>query len=95
MRRFAIALCLSAVAGTALARPSTLSMTCAQAQALVEQQGAIVLSTGTYTYDRFVYHRGYCLPGEVFDREWVPAGDTPDCRLNVCKPDFPRFRMFD
>ena len=96
MRRFLLSLALSLVAGTATAqRPSTLGMSCAQAQALVAQSGAIVLSTGQHTYDRFVAHRGQCLPGEFYDREWVPAADTPQCRLHVCRPDWPLFREFD
>jgi len=40
-------------------------MTCAQAQALVTTTGAIVMSTGQYTYERFVAHRGFCRHGEV------------------------------
>ena len=41
----------------AQARPSTLGMSCGQAQYLVRSSGAIVLSTGGQTYDRFVASR--------------------------------------
>ena len=90
MRRFVLSLALFLIADTALAqRPSTLGMSCAEAQAVVAQAGAIVLSTGQHTYDRFVAHRGFCLPGEFMDRDWVPTADTPQCRLRVCRPDWP------
>jgi hypothetical protein len=85
MRRFVLSLTLSLLAGTALAqRPSTLGMSCGEAQALVAQAGAIVLSTGQHTYDRYVAHFGYCLPGEFLEREWVPTADG-QCRLRVCR----------
>jgi hypothetical protein len=43
-----------AALSAAVARQSTLSMTCNQAIALVATSGAIVLSTGRHTFDRFV-----------------------------------------
>lgn len=89
MRMLVFALAFSLVAGHALAqRPSTLAMSCRQVQTLVAQNGAAVLSTGQHTYDRFVAHRGYCLPGEFFDYEWIPAADG-QCRLQVRLNDAP------
>jgi hypothetical protein len=64
---------------TAQARPSTLSMTCGQAQALVARQGAIVLSTGEFTYDRYVSDRRFCEVGEALRNEFVPTRDNPQC----------------
>ena len=49
------------------------------------------MSTGQYTYDRFVANRGQCMLGDVMDHKWVPAADTPECRLRVCVPRPPRF----
>lgn len=84
MRRFLIFVTLSLFAGTALARPSTLGMSCADTQALVASSGAIVLSTGQHTYERYVNTLAYCLPGESLEREWVPTTDG-QCRLKVCR----------
>jgi hypothetical protein len=63
----------------AQSRPLTLRMSCAQAQGLVASQKAIVLSTGPFTYDRYVGSYGYCAPGETLDPAWVPTADTAQC----------------
>jgi len=54
-------------------------MTCRQAAGLVYSQGAIVLGTGGYTYDRFVRDRGFCEITESVQRAFVPTRDTPQC----------------
>jgi hypothetical protein len=72
---------LLASASIAEARPNTLTMSCGQAAATVARAGAIVLSTGVNTYDRFVAHNGYCLPGEEVQRATAPTLDNPFCTL--------------
>lgn len=75
-------------AGAAHARPSTLDMDCADAKALVSSKGAIVLTTGAYTYDRFVAHGGYCSSGEVAKATWVPTFDEARCFIGyTCQQD--------
>jgi len=71
------------VSGDVMAQshPLTLRMSCAQAQSLVRSQKAIVLSTGPYTYDRYVGSYGYCAPGETLDPAWVPTADTAQCPI--------------
>lgn len=54
MRSAIILVVLLSAAPSYAQRPSTLSMSCAEAQGVVASQGAIVLSTGRHTYDRFV-----------------------------------------
>jgi hypothetical protein len=70
-------------AGTSLAgaRPNTLTMSCDEAIALVQRAGAIVLSTGRYTYDRFVAHNGFCIPGQDVRRAMAPTEDTRYCTI--------------
>lgn len=60
-------------------RPLTTSMTCSQVAGRVASQGAIVLSTGPYTYDRYVSGANSCLHGEFPDPAWVPTADNPQC----------------
>lgn len=73
------------------ARQSTLEMSCPQAAALVAAHGAVVLSTGRHTYDRFVTSRRYCAPNEYADRAWAPTRDGR-CRLGfICRPGPPLF----
>ncbi len=67
-------------------RPSTLNMSCQQAQSTVARRGAIVLSTGRNTFDRFVASDRYCLPGEWADAAWAPTRDVARCPLGyTCK----------
>lgn len=86
----ALAITLSISAGEA--RQSTLNMSCAQAAALVQQQGAIVLSTGRHTFDRFVARRSYCLIGEHAARGWAPTHNGRCLIGYVCRPGD---RLFD
>jgi hypothetical protein len=60
-------------------RPDTTRMQCRAAAALVSARGAIVLSTGPNTYDRYVRGDGFCLPDEVTRPAFVPAADNPQC----------------
>ena len=87
MIRLALSVLLVVAAGAAEAqRPSTLGMTCRQAQNLVASRGAVVLSTGTHTYDRFVAGPGYCMTAEWAYSGTARTSDSPACRLGyVCK----------
>ena len=88
-----IALLLASVS-LAGARPSTLSMTCGQAAGLVASHGAVVLSTGRHTYDRFVAAPGFCALGEYADPAWAPTA-SGRCRLGfICRPGKPPWREF-
>jgi len=72
--------------GTAQARPDTRTMTCAQAQALVDRYGAIVLTTGQHTYDRFVSGQRYCDIPYIARMTWVQTRDTDKCPIAyTCK----------
>lgn len=84
-----VSLSLAAILAAAPAmaqRPSTLGMSCASAQRLVAQSGAIVLSTGRYTYDRFVSYPAYCAAGEYAYDGTAPTSDRQECVIGyVCK----------
>ena len=98
MRAVMLLISFSLLTSAGLAqRPSTRAMSCGQAQDLVDDRGAIVLSTGRHTYDRFVATPGYCSAGEYADRAWAPTRDG-NCRLGfVCKPGTPPWEegLFD
>lgn len=91
-----IALALAAtLAGASLAeaRPNTTTMGCGQAAATVARAGAIVLSTGEHTYDRFVATGAFCLPGEITEAGVAPTLDSPACQVGyVCRT---RIRLDD
>ncbi len=88
LRRIALSLLVTALAGSpAFAqRPSTLEMSCAAATALVAERGAAVLSTGRFTYERFVADRRYCERDQVAERAFAPTRDARLCRIgSVCR----------
>lgn len=82
-----------ALTGTSFAqRPNTMNMTCAQAAATVATYGAVVLSTGVNTYDRFVANGSFCLPGQHAEHANAPTLDTPYCAIGyVCEERRRRF----
>ena len=78
----------AAIATPASARPDTRTMTCDYAQAFVKSSGSVVMSTGQYTYERFVYGRGLCGPREHTRLLTAPTLDNPRCRVgNICEAD--------
>jgi hypothetical protein len=81
------------IASTAFAqRPSTEAMSCGEARALVASRGAVVLSTGRNTYDRFVADAGFCSLGEYAYDGWAPTADARRCPIGlVCKNHTPLF----
>ncbi len=85
----AVSLLLSTTASYA-ERPSTLTMSCQQAQSLVAKRGAVVMSTGRHTYDRFVASWSFCMLGEYAYNAWAPTRDTLRCPLGyTCQPNPP------
>jgi hypothetical protein len=68
------------------ARPSTTTMSCGQAAATVAKAGAIVLTTGPGTYERFVASDAKCLPGEFAEAAQAPTLDSLSCTVGyICK----------
>jgi hypothetical protein len=62
------------------------TLTCSRAAGLVASQGAVVLGTGVYTYDRYVSGNNFCLRGEPTEPAWVPTVDNPQCFVGyICR----------
>ena len=92
MRRFVLSILLLTIADIAYARPDVRTMSCAQASAIVRQSGAVVLTTGRYTYDRYVAGQRYCERPFVIRRAWVATGDTRQCNIGyTCEQRIRRF----
>jgi hypothetical protein len=60
-------------------RPVSTTLTCSRAAGLVASQGAVVLGTGVYTYDRYVSSSSSCVLGETIEPAWVPTVDNSQC----------------
>ena len=93
MRKAALVLiaCAFTTSVQAQSRPSTPSMTCNQARQIVMARGAVVLETGTYTYDRYVVDRRFCEINETIEPGLVPTRDTPQCPVGYLCRDFDYF----
>lgn len=87
-----LALAGMALATAAEARPDLRQLTCRQAQNMVLQHGAVVFTTGQYTYSMFVSNRSYCDYNQVLFTQYGPTRDHPRCPVAYeCKePLFPR-----
>lgn len=63
---------------SAQAMPNSLTMSCAQAQALVAREGAVVIGTGPNLFDRYVTDAGYCQ-SKRSRPAWIATRDNPQC----------------
>lgn len=69
----------------AVARPDATRMTCAEAAATVAGAGDIVVSTGRYTYQRFVASGQFCGRHGIPQPGYSPTRDSPRCQVGyVC-----------
>lgn len=72
---------------------------CADVQAAVERQGAVILRRPStrvpdyFLYDRYVSSQNQCRLGEELERDTVPAADTASCRVYTCKRAEPKFNQ--
>jgi hypothetical protein len=74
----------------AFARPSTQSMSCREAQALLASKGAVVMTTGPHTYERFLVDDNYRMIAEYADAASAPTKDVRSCPLGfTCKTGSP------
>ena len=88
MRHIAIAFVFLSTASSALAQvgPLTTARTCAEDRAIINAQGAAVLSTSAMTYARYVKDGAYCLVDQFPAPAWVPSADNSQCFVGYrCK----------
>ena len=78
----------------AISRYQTMRMSCAQVQATLNREGAVILrwqsrnTPGLPLYGRYVSDGRFCKLGEVTDFESVPTADDPSCDVKQCiQPD--------
>ena len=98
MKKFILValLSLAATASYAQGRPATMAMSCGQAAKLVAARGAVVLTTGRDTYDRFVRDQSFCTSERTVQPARVPTADNPACfvgyRCILMEPQSPPVR---
>lgn len=71
-------------------RPDSLTMTCSAVQALVRQQGAVVIGTGPNVFDRYVADRRFCMPTQIAQNAFIATRDNRSCLVGgICRENAP------
>ena len=77
---------LVATAAQAQGRPDSRGMECGQIQSFIADRGAVVMTTGQHTYDRYVRDRWQCFSiSEVAVRAFIASRDTAQCPVWRCE----------
>lgn len=94
MKSLILILPLLAIAApaSALQKYNSLSMRCDRAHAIIQQQGAAILShpgkvrRDIQVYNTYVSSRRFCRPNEQTQRVSVPTADMARCPVLICVP---------
>ena len=82
----AAAATLAAAPTVVQSRPDARQMSCREVQQLVRQSGSVVITTGQFTYQRFVANASYCDFFERVRQEYIDTEDTDVCPVSfVCE----------
>lgn len=93
MMRLYLTLVVFAVAmvpAQAISRLSSTGLTCAQIQAAIAREGAVILRyksrrSGATLYNRYVAHPRFCESAKRALFEAVPSRDKSACPVRVCR----------
>jgi hypothetical protein len=66
-------------------RPDARAMSCADVQALLDRQGAAVITTGPNTFDRYVSNNGFCNHTEFAEADFIATRDAARCQVRMCR----------
>jgi len=84
---------ISASAAHSQGRLDSRNMTCNQARDLVRNSGAVVMSTGRFTFERVVYSVSFCQSFELTKPFYAPTLDVKKCNVgNKCVPHYKTLR---
>ncbi len=85
MLRFAAVVFALLAATPAFARPDARTMTCASLNALIAREGAVVVTTGDFTFERFVASFQFCDSQTMLKSAYQATADDRRCVVNsVC-----------
>ena len=88
MRTLLLTISFTIAAGAAFAQdgPNSLTMSCASAQRLVQERGAVVIWSGPNIFDRYVSNGGQCAGSEMTVPAWIATQDQQQCPVGQrCK----------
>ncbi|WP_096172800.1 hypothetical protein [Cohaesibacter sp. ES.047] len=72
----AVTLVASGAQASADARVDSQKMSTSALQELIQDRGAVILTTGEDLFDRYVASKSECLIGESTERAYVPTADS-------------------
>ena len=88
MKQLRMTFVLLTLASTASAQTQldARSVPCAHLAATVRNRGAVVISSGPYTYDRYVTGGQFCVRPEIAVPAWISTVDAGQCFVGyVCR----------
>ena len=68
-------------------RPDARAMSCGEVRTMIAARGAVVLTTGRHTYDRYVAGTHFCAPPDVAVPVSIRTRDAESCLVYACRPD--------
>ena len=81
------ALAAAMLPAAAQGRPDARTMSCGEVRAMIDARGAVVLTTGRHTYDRYVRDTRYCAPPEIARVTTIATRDAAQCMVYACRPN--------
>jgi len=82
----------AATPALAISRYNSMSMTCAEARAVINRERAVIMRyparrTANMTlYDRYVADSGACDMGFYAYQDYLPTKDRASCPVYICRP---------
>lgn len=80
-------LAASVLPAMAQGRPDARTMSCERVQALIAEHGAVVLTTGRHTYDRYVVDTRFCEMREVARPVVITTQGGESCVVFECRDE--------
>ncbi len=82
----------AATPALAISRYSSMSMTCAEARAIINRERAVIMryparrTPNMTLYDRYVADSGACDVGFYAYQDYLPTKDRASCPVYICRP---------
>jgi hypothetical protein len=81
VKKIILAIALSGFTSSVFAqsRPDSAQLPCATVAGIVQREGAVIVGTGPYTYDRYVRDESVCYANQILKPAWVLSRDQAQC----------------
>lgn len=82
----------AATPALAISRYNSMSMTCAEAKAVINRERAVIMryparrTPNMTLYDRYVADSNACDNGYYAEQDYLPTKDRASCPVYICRP---------